>query len=74
MEAIEGILAAVSPIRKNDSEGEFLVTNIHGIEIPVPYSCVKDDAGKLSQIIRLIRKDVTHDTVLNFYELHLQTI
>jgi uncharacterized protein (UPF0335 family) len=58
-------------IVRNEEEEKFEIKGDLG-DVEIPYSYVADDSGKLQQILRLLRKGVNPDTVIIFYEVHLQ--
>lgn len=58
-------------IVRNDEAEKFEIKGDFG-DVEIPYSYVADDAGKLQQILRLLRKGVNPDTVIIFYEMYLQ--
>jgi hypothetical protein len=68
---IDNSRETLDKILRNDEEQKFEIKAELG-DVDIPYSYVTDDAGKLGQIVRLLRKGVEPDTILAFYEMHLR--
>lgn len=62
--------AASKNIEQNESEKQFEIIGKSG-KVDVPYIELTTDAGRLAQVMRLIRKDVEHDTIIAFHDMFL---
>lgn len=65
------LINSMSKIVKNDEEKQFEIAGDLGT-VQIPYSYLTDDTQILSQIIRLLEREIDHDTIIMFYRT-LQT-
>ncbi|QDQ87704.1 hypothetical protein FMZ60_08950 [Alcaligenaceae bacterium SJ-26] len=65
---IEKLLEDMSTIKTDEIENEYLVPINPDTRISVPFQYISTASGQRDTLLRLVRKNTSHDTILAFVE------